>query len=839
MIGISFSEPLFGLALLLVPLIWFVPSQPRTIAHGVIRTLLFVLVILALMQPVRLAEHESRHFAIVVDQSRSLSDEDQLEAQSISSGLLEKFQEEGSVTVVQVGGAELFSMPDGMPRVQRIHLKVDDESPLGDALALAAQAIPVGMSGSITLVSDGFSTDRYWNAAVGQIKARGIPVHTLELATSMDDVYLADLRTESLRSGEALKVSVDLLGQGDDMRVLLYANGDAVGELTSIDNTGRSTLNFEIDAPEAGFMALTAELFADSLHDVDPTNNSISGTVAIQDPVRILYFSTRQEDGQERLGELLGSGFELDAGFDLTSEEIGPTLSDYDLVVLDDVSARALPLDVHQQLIDAVREDGLGLFMSGGEASFGDGGFHTSPIEEVLPVKMPGDEDKIDPSVALAIILDTSGSMAGTRIELAKHIARIAVRRMQPHDRIGIVEFYGNKHWAIPMQPASNKIEIDRAIGRMKAIGGTVLFPAIQEAYYGLKNVNTRFKHILLITDAGVEDSDYEGMLRRISKDRINVSTILVGQGGHNQIMSDMANWGQGRFYSVGNQFQLVELILKQPSTKKPSMYKRGSFTTVPLGGEGWWGPVEQSSIPPLQGYVETEVKDGAEVLLEERATRHPLLTTWRYGLGRVTTFVTEPTGNGTQEWQSWRDYAEFLGRVLGRTAADNQGFDFDLTRLRSTAFLTAKATTRHPGWLPTARVVNAERDNISVQNIDLQQRAPGFFQAALPVGATVPLEIVGEIVGSSRNVRIASHPDGQFKGETQVDPKNAMDLSMLAEFTGGSSLATDTLDGLEAQVSAGELSFVVEQLWPWLLLLALLVFLTDLVYRRWPRQVG
>ena len=104
----------------------------------------------------------------------------------------------------------------------------------------------------------------------------------------------------------------------------------------------------------------------------------------------------------------------------------------------------------------------------------------------------------------------------------------------------------GNKHWAVPMQPATNKIEIDRAIGRMKAIGGTVLYPAIQEAYFGLQNVNARYKHIVVITDAGVEDSNYEAMLRHIAKDRITVSTILVGQGGHNQIMSDLANWGRG-----------------------------------------------------------------------------------------------------------------------------------------------------------------------------------------------------------------------------------------------------------------------------------------------------
>lgn len=834
--NMAFTEPLFGIALLLVPLVWFVPSRPRSITHGGLRTILFVLLILALMQPVRLAEEENRHFAIVLDQSTSLTEDARAEGNSTAEALLEQFHDEGSVTVVQLGGSVPLAQPQGSARAHRIHVQVDEESPLGDALSLAVQAIPLGTSGSITLISDGYSTNRYWNSALSQIQERAIPVHTLSLDSVTDDVYLSRLRAETARAGESFSVWVDLIGRGTDLKVVLFANDIEVARDTVNQSDDRSVLELQVDAQRAGFVQLRAELIAPDMVDMDLTNDVIEGSVAIQDPVQTLYLGGRQSNGGNRMAELLGGGFELTT-LDFARANQITSLDHYDLAILDDASASMIPAKLQQQLVDAVRDRGLGLFMSGGEGSFGDGGFHTTPVAEILPLKLPGDEDKIDPSVALAIILDTSGSMAGTRIELAKHIARIAVRRMQPHDRIGIVEFYGNKHWAVPMQPASNKIEIDRAIGRMKAIGGTVLFPAIQEAYYGLKNVNTRFKHILLITDAGVEDSDYEGMLRRISHDRINLSTILVGQGGHNQIMSDMANWGQGRFYSVGNQFQLVELILKQPSTKKPSMYKQGGFALVALGGRGWWGSVQQDLIPPLHGYVETEIKDGAEVLLEEAVTRHPLLATWRFGLGRVTAFTSEPTGNGTRSWTGWDDYGEFLGRVLSRTASDNYGYKFDITRLRDNAYVTARATLEDVQLTSTLRVMNADRDNLLVRTAELRESAPGFFKAELPIDAQAALNIEGEVTGRNRSVRLASHPQLQFKGETQVDPRDVMDLAALSYLSGGLQLSRTTTVGLASEVSAGELSFVVEQLWPWLLLAALLLFLGELMYRRWPRR--
>ena len=44
------------------------------------------------------------------------------------------------------------------------------------------------------------------------------------------------------------------------------------------------------------------------------------------------------------------------------------------------------------------------------------------------------------------------------------------------------------------MQPASNSIAIQRALNRLSAGGGTVMMPALEEAYYGMLNVRTRTK---------------------------------------------------------------------------------------------------------------------------------------------------------------------------------------------------------------------------------------------------------------------------------------------------------------------------------------------------------
>ena len=847
---ISFLQPVMALLLLAVPLIWFLPSRPRSV-HGAIRSLVLVLAVLALMQPVLIRSAVEQHHAIVLDQSASLQRGDREAAVDVAGDLLARLDASQSATVVQIGGSERAALDADILWLRATDSSTLDErastigvgtSPLGDALELAVQSIPSGLSGSVMLISDGRSTDRHWGRALGQILDRDIPVHTVQMRPH-GDPFLASLRMTRARPGESVRVRVDVIGSGSGFEVVLRSNDGTLGSAGPFDCDFRCPVEIEFEAEQPGFLDVVAELHTRSGTDADLANNRIGGVVAVQDPLRVLYAGDRQRGAPDQLGSLLGTGFDLTASppDDLAA---GFDFAEYDVVMLDDAPAAAFGEAIQRELALAVNDEGVGLLASGGGAAFADGGYHGTPVADILPVEITGEEEKIDPSVGLAIVIDTSGSMAGSRIELAKQIARVAVRRLQPHDRIGIVEFYGAKHWAVPMQPASNKIEIDRAIGRMKAIGGTVLYPAIQEAYYGLKNVNTRYKHILLITDAGVEDSNYERMVRRISSDSINVSTILVGQGGHNLIMSDIANWGQGRFYSVGDQFSLVELILKQPSTRKPPRYKRGTFKVTALGGQGWWGGADPL-VPELLGYAEVEPRAGAETLLEESAGKDPILASWHYGLGRVTALMTEPVGEGTGRWRDWPDYGSFLGRLLARTAADNPPFRLSLKRRRHRLELTAARTNHDVQLLPRAKMVDAQGAPLTSPSIEFKQNAPGLFEAEiiLPPGQAARVEVTTSLTPDNRRVqRIALPPASDVSNETQVDPRTALDLERLAQRTAGVHLASvggtppsgpigEWLAG-----NQGELSFVVTRLWPLLLLLALGAYLGELLYRRWPR---
>ena len=827
---ISFTYPLFALLFLLLPVLWFWPGGQRRIPHLVIRSLILALLTVGLMKPVFVTESDDKHFAIILDQSASLSESQRNEAVETARELRSQYDREGDVSFIQIGGEQPAIDGESITHLD------DDLSPLGDALEKAAQMIPIGEQGSVTLISDGLATDRHWGHAYDHLKTRGIPVNSVKLSDD-SDIFISGLEANDVRAGDDAKVFVDVVGTAGEFSIIARdVETDetlAESEILQSDGRVRQVLSFRVDTP--GFKEIEVSLNIDESLDSDLTNNTLRTVLPIQDPVRVLYLGERQIGAKNNLDRLLGDGFEMDAPEPNSIDGDFP-ISPYDVVILDDVPTSSLNEDVLNNISQEVQENGMGLIHSGGEAAFGDGGYHDSPITDLFPVEIPGDQDKIDPSVGVAIILDTSGSMGGSRIELAKHIARLAVRRLQPHDRIGIVEFYGNKHWAIPMQPATNKIEVDRAIGRMKAIGGTVLFPAVQEAYYGLQNVNTRFKHIILITDAGVEDANYEAMVRRINRDRITLSTVLVGQGGHNQVMADIANWGGGRFYAVGNQFQIIDLIFKQSSTKKSPMYKRGAFQLVASAGTGWWGEIETETIRPLNGYVEVTAKDGAEVLLAVEDTEHPVVATWLFGLGRVTAMMTEPVGEGTRSWNNWEDYSEFLGRIVRKTAPEVRMFETDVRRQYGKTTVIANRVPRVPDLKPILQLYELDSTPDSESQPNFDETAPGLFEADIRSSAQADLYMGIGNNFNNRQWRVVSLASTDQVRENQVDPLNGLDLEALALQTGGVSVDDINSNEHVQQLSLGSVAYGIFDFRPWIFLLALLAYLADLIYRRWPR---
>lgn len=840
----TFLSPSLLWLFLAVPLVWIVPRPARKPLQAALRTLTLALLVVALARPVFFGSDAQPVRVVVLDATASLdtavSLDESGEDTTASSLAARVFAQGGTADErrVLIGiGAENLAVPEG---VELVRVPAQEGAPgasdLETALAMAAASVPAGTPASVTVVSDGAHTHGTFGRGSQALAQRGIPVHVVAATADGDRPRLVGLDVDRpARVGRTVRVTATLEGRGRALRGVLSVDGveQASRELLLLD--GRTRVAFEFEPKEAGFaeVALTFSGPEGAL-----PAGSLTQTVGIQDPLRVLYGGERLEGAQDKFAALVGRGFE----FTRWDPRGTPALPPADLLILDDLPAERVPETVREEIADAVRQDGLGLLMSGGRSSFGGGGWHKTPVADVLPVEFVQREEKRDPSTTLVVIIDTSGSMGGSRVQLAKEVARLSIRRLLPHDKVGIVEFFGAKRWAAPIQPASNNIEIERALNRLNAGGGTVIMPAIEEAFYGLQNVRTRYKHVLVLTDGGVEQGAFEPLVRRMASRGINVSTVLIGPQAHSEFLVSIANWGKGRFYNVPNRFNLPELILKQPASARLPPYRPGTVEVDAEGGAGWWGSSDDPQVPSLGGYVESSVRPGAQTVLRVREKSQPLLATWRAGLGRTTAFLSEPTGEGTASWSSWDGYGPWLARVLARTAADG-GPPLQFTLVREGAELVLHATRRASARLdvwPTASVhlPGEEEDGAA---FEFESVADGVFRARLPWAPSAAARVIAgaKDEDATPRVRLASDPFADVAPEAQVDPLRGIDLARLARATGGQAVALEDLTQLAPRAGGVGTPWQVTVLWPWFALLALTVWLVELFMRRRSRRAA
>ena len=842
--SLTFLEPGWLVLLFALPALWFWPRRLRgkeAAQTGVLRALALGLIVIALAKPASIVDDDRSYHVLVVDDSSSMPDVAKASAAQIETD------------------RRAHATPGELQHY--LHFGTELSSPIGDALGRAARSIPTGYPGEITLITDGQATDTRWASAVAELTSRGIPVHTLLVASSDSDPRIVAV-TGAPQSGAALRVGTTV---AIEARILdapaafdLVLEGQSGGEIRelaresfvrNIQATEITTAQLSFEPESSGFLTIAVRIESTTPLGREE-NDTFATTLAIGPPLEALYVGSRMARGGEALSELVGPGFHITNTNpdDLSDPKLAEVLfGNSDLVVLDDAPASTVSNASLEAIAAAVTEAGLGLFASGGSGAFGPGGWHKTPIEELLPVEFVQKEEKRDPSTTLVIIIDTSDSMGGNRVQLAKEVSRLAIRRLLPHDKVGLVEFYGAKRWAVPIQPASNAIEIERALNRLNAGGGTVILPAIEEAFYGLKNVRTRYKHVLILTDGGVETGAFEPLLRSMAEDGINVSTVLIGSAAHSEFLVTLANWGKGRFYGVPNRFNLPEILLKQPTTAKLPSMRPGPHVVSGRGGATWWGDVDPAELPELGAYVETSLKDGAHKVIETANEGHPVLASWNNGLGRVTTLMTEPTGPASEGWQGWDGYGPLMARALEQTARDRMPFRFEILRDDWRVRLIARSRFADSGAaFPGARIFGADsgdQDSSVESPIQFRRLAPGWFEADFFCDPADELRLhVGDASSQNGLKGLAvSRAFDDVAGEFAIDPADALDLSRLSSVTGGQHGILGDVAGNGIGLTGpslpatggGDLPKRRRALWPLALAFALAVYLTELLNRR------
>jgi len=803
-----------------------------------------LLVLVALAGPQLLSRAEAHYVYFLVDRSasaRSALTERELIERLNTWAVPQSNTEYGLI----VFGAQPFLEVPFSPslKLEEIHTEVDVEgTDLAAAIELALATFPQRGTKTLLLFSDGRATRGDLPEVLLRARREGVRIFTLPLGGPELEFSILDLRAPQ-------EVAV---GLPFTFQSVIYASRPAQGQLL-ISRDGRPLLTREIflraglnfveesdKLPEPGVYEYRAQLIVPQ--DTLVPNNTYRALVeAVGEPRILLVEAGEQESLLERLLERAGYTYRR-----ISPEELAPTVSSllpYRAVILDDVPLRGLTQRQISYLEHYVRDLGGGLWVIQGRRAVEE--FYDREFERLLPVTYEGPEEIQRPAMALVMLLDRSGSMgevAGlqSKIDLLKEAALEAVDQLDPNNLIGIIAFDAQYEWLVPLGPVrGRKGEIQRAIAALFPNGGTDIYQALRDATTQLQGVDARVKHLLVFSDGKVsrEGRNFTRLFREIAETTISASSIAIGPQADFDLLWQLAEVGAGAKYAVKDAEDLPEITLEEVVRLERARWIKGPAPVVAGPYAFELQGIEAAEIPPVDGYVLTFEKATAQTALKVGATADedlpadPLVSRWRYGLGKVLVLNTSLSGEGLGRWLDWEGLEELSAQLLAQVYSEIplQPKGLTLTTELEDQKLTVTVEAERDGrWLDLlkldGRLSAPGREPVPLR---FEQVGPGRYKAALKLGEGVYLlSVREESLGLIE--RALSIPYAKEYRHIGVDQER---LTQIAYETGGQYLESD--QGISSLLRGRTL--VYREIWQPMVLIALGLFLADLIARKLP----
>jgi hypothetical protein len=184
----------------------------------------------------------------------------------------------------------------------------------------------------------------------------------------------------------------------------------------------------------------------------------------------------------------------------------------------------------------------------------------------------------------IILVIDCSGSMAGSRMILAKSAAKAVVKTLTWVDQIGFVLFNGNVKSSRAPVYLSTESDID-AVNKyiddnFIASGYTTFLKPLTEAIAFINNAPaTCTRAILFLTDgiASFTESDYETIKASAATSDINIFTFALGRGADVSVTQRLACENRAIAYTLSDGASLGEVMSSYYTFFAASMTHPGS----------------------------------------------------------------------------------------------------------------------------------------------------------------------------------------------------------------------------------------------------------------------
>jgi Mg-chelatase subunit ChlD len=483
---------------------------------------------------------------------------------------------------------------------------------------------------------------------------------------------------------------------------------------------------------------------------------------------------------------------------------------------------------------------------------------------------------------------------AVSKLDLAKEAVLQAAALLRPEDQLGVLSFDVAAHPVWPLQAAGEpnsgqRAAFEVAVLGIQAQGGTSLAGGMRPALAALVASDSARKQLLLLTDGWTEVGglDAAGRLaREMAAAGLSLSVVGLGADSAPEL-ADLAGQGGGRHYLAREPAEVPRLFVEETQFAMGSFMVEERFRPRPHPSSLAAGPVlrglDAGALPDLDGYAAASARPSSSVdLWSER--EDPILARWQYGLGRSLAWTSDLEGNWSADWLAWPEFGRFVNQMVDWTLPPPADSRLRLTLQTEGGGLTLRVETA-AAETGTAETGTAETGTAETGTAETGAAETGAAATGAESGAPPFLRVDPLAPGKGPAlVAVSAHllgPEGSildldldrvatdvFEGRIDALPAEGAWLLRLgardalgieqASLTAGfvqplapefSDLAASKADPriLELAAATGGREIrspdeiwepvagvtTAQDLWPWLLLAAALLFPADVALRR------
>ncbi|HVJ21664.1 MAG TPA: VWA domain-containing protein [Polyangiaceae bacterium] len=613
-------------------------------------------------------------------------------------------------------------------------------SDLAAALQLAYGVFPPGYLKRAIVLSDGVETEGDVLAEAGRARGFGVKLYaTPYRRPPPPEVAVAGLRLPSkVDVGQTFNVTADIhASRASKVRARLY-QGEALNGLDSVRElelkAGKNEIDFKSVVRVGG--EVTYQLAVEPLgEDKFKDNNGYSATLDVPGRPSILYVEGQPQRATYLAGALGAQQFDVDvrnpAAFPASLKE----LERYDFVVLSDLPREAIDPAAQELVERYVRDLGGGFLFAGGEAGYGLGGWGNTTIERLLPVRMDAERRKEMPDVAMALIIDRSGSMTGLPMEMAKAACVATLGTLQGDDMIEVIAFDSTPQRFVKLQPARYRARIQNDVARIQPGGGTTIFSALDMGYQDLSVIQARKKHVVLLTDGQDPTPGMRDLVQAMLAEAITVTTVGLGEGVNHELLRGLADAGGGRYHHVPDPNNLPRIFTRETEIIAQQAAVEEWFPVEQVGSADFLKGIAVSAAPLLHGYVSTQMKPSPAQLILASDRGVPILARWRAGLGWSLAWTSDVKNHWAIDWIRWSGYGKFWGQLVREHMRIKRRRELDMRTEVSGSHVRATVDAftpdeRFDNGLVSKLVVAGAGEKGERREVPMKQIAPGRYEA-------------------------------------------------------------------------------------------------------------